>query len=700
METQPQDGHSAIDIIIPFYRNSELVKPLFDSLERVVEELRSSYSVIAVNDSPDDPKLDGELTAAVERMSRELPCHLIRNPRNMGFVKSVNQGLATARKSGHDALLLNSDTLVFPGAISELRRVAYLDPMTGFVSPRTNNATICSLPCQQEFRHVPPAAAYENFLELSRYLPDYHYVPTAVGFCLYIKGEILAEFGLLDESYGWGYDEENDLIMRANRCGYQAALANRAFVYHIGESSFSTSGVALKKLQESSAELLQKRYLEYPAALRAYCNSPHYRGEEMLSAMLPDNEGRLSLVFDFSSVGPYYNGTFEVAKRLLRGAVEHWRHRFTIFVMISNEACKFHELDDLPHVYYVSPDTDRTFAVSLRLGQPFEKSQLERMSRTGVINVFGMLDTIALDCLYLYQTHQTDLATLWGFVCQRADGIIYISDFVRDQFHRRFRVGPGVRELIAYLSLDLHDYASAPHTSGSEHILVVGNAFEHKRVPATVEALSHAFPRVKTVALGCKSVQGQNVIGYPSGELSETRVRNLFANAKFVIFPSLYEGFGIPVLEGLAHKKPVMARSLPVLRAIRDKIDVRDNLILYDSTSDLIARLKEGFPQWRPVTSETNGTEPYNWSAISVNVGAFLESLLQDWSFSDALLPRLEHVALLSERVGGAGAGLMLVRDHEAVVNDIHGSLSWRLTAPLRWVGGVLLRLVASRSVC
>src|SRR4051794_10479389 len=259
MEQAGLEAGRQIDIVIPFYRNAALIRPLFESLGRISDELTPLHRIAIVNDSPDDSTLDEELSREVDRLSHVASCTLLRNERNLGFVRSANRGLSGAREAGHDAILLNSDTVVFPGAISELERIAYLDPMTGFVSPRSNNATICSLPCQKEFRNLSPEESYANFVAVSKYLPDSHYVPTAVGFCLYIKSAILQEFGLLDEVYGLGYNEENDLIMRANRCGFRAVLANHAFVHHVGEASFSTNESKPEELQKSTADLLQKR---------------------------------------------------------------------------------------------------------------------------------------------------------------------------------------------------------------------------------------------------------------------------------------------------------------------------------------------------------------------------------------------------------------------------------------------------------
>ena len=61
-----------------------------------------------------------------------------------------------------------------------------------------------------------------------------------------------------------------------------------------------------------------------------------------------------------------------------------------------------------------------------------------------------------------------------------------------------------------------------------DYILVVGNHFAHKRVPATVEALSLTFPDEKIVALGMSDVQRENVTWYPSGHLPEEDIDRLY----------------------------------------------------------------------------------------------------------------------------------------------------------------------------
>jgi hypothetical protein len=370
---------------------------------------------------------------------------------------------------------------------------------------------------------------------LSQYLPAYHFVPTGVGFCLFIKLEVLNEFGLFDEVYGQGYNEENDLIMRANRCGYRAALANHAFVYHVGEASFSASSSPKLIHEQKNAALLHSRYPEYLTSIRNYFDSPWYEAEQLLTGLLPDSAGRYDLVFDCSSIGPYYTGTSEATNEILSRAVRQWPY-FNLHVMISEESLRFHKLDELERVFFVRPDTTRKFAIALRFGQPFEYEQLLRLSRVAVLNYYAMLDPIAFDCLYL---NKINLNAIWGAVFAHADGVLYISDFVGEQFRRRFPLRPGLRELVAYLSLDCRDYAGGgirPAPSDG-YILVIGNAFAHKNVAATVKTLAQAFPREKIVAIGLTEENRHNVLGYPSGNLTESQMHQLLLGARIVVFP-------------------------------------------------------------------------------------------------------------------------------------------------------------------
>jgi glycosyltransferase involved in cell wall biosynthesis len=49
---------------------------------------------------------------------------------------------------------------------------------------------------------------------------------------------------------------------------------------------------------------------------------------------------------------------------------------------------------------------------------------------------------------------------------------------------------------------------------------------------------------------------------------SDAEIAALYANATAHVFPSLYEGFGIPPLEAMASGCPVIASDIPVVREV------------------------------------------------------------------------------------------------------------------------------------
>ena len=54
------------------------------------------------------------------------------------------------------------------------------------------------------------------------------------------------------------------------------------------------------------------------------------------------------------------------------------------------------------------------------------------------------------------------------------------------------------------------------------------------------------------------------------GFVSDDELRNLYANSAAVIFPSVYEGFGLPVLEALNYKTPVLTTKGSVMEEIAE----------------------------------------------------------------------------------------------------------------------------------
>lgn len=573
-------------VILPLYRNAGLVPDLFRSLISAAEDFAAIRArLLIVVDSPDDEALGKMLELELPALQAAVQVELHHNVANIGFISSVNFGFGKAIAENRDALILNSDVVVFPGAFSEMRRVAYCDHMIGFVSPRSNNATICSLPNEDGYRHRSVEASRASFEIIARYLPRYRYVPTAVGFCLYIKWLMLEEFGVFDPIYGKGYNEENDLIMRANRCGYRAALANHAFVFHIGEKSFSLTKASKSRTDARNSGILQERYPEYLRSVARETQSPEAQTERILTGLLPSANGRLTIAFDWTHVGPYHNGTFELAKAVLLAAAKNWGEIYDIVVIGTVKSTAFHGLDKIPNLSIVSYEDCGIYAAIVRVGQPFDSSVTDSLAQHAPIVAIYMLDTISLDCQYL---DHGGLHEVWQYALDSMDLVVYISEYTQTQFRQRFRIAKNVVEVASLLSLDVCDYGAKDADGSRDTVLIVGNKFAHKHVDPTIEIILAQFPRKRIAVLGSSKISDPAVRLYETGSLDDQAIDQLYRDARVVLFPSHYEGFGLPIMHALARKRPVIVRRMPINGEISAALGDQPNIHQCETTEQMV----------------------------------------------------------------------------------------------------------------
>lgn len=100
---------------------------------------------------------------------------------------------------------------------------------------------------------------------------------------------------------------------------------------------------------------------------------------------------------------------------------------------------------------------------------------------------------------------------------------------------------------------------------GDSYVLYVGNMKAHKNAPVAFQAVADA-PRVRLVCVtgdraSAEALASQyGVAGRTRivSEISDRELISLYANSDALLFPSVAEGFGLPVLEALAAGCPVL----------------------------------------------------------------------------------------------------------------------------------------------
>ncbi|MDH3592917.1 MAG: glycosyltransferase family 4 protein, partial [Planctomycetota bacterium] len=157
---------------------------------------------------------------------------------------------------------------------------------------------------------------------------------------------------------------------------------------------------------------------------------------------------------------------------------------------------------------------------------------------------------------------------------KRATRIVCVSDSTRKDVLKHYGTDLDERVRVVHNGVDLERYCPAPADSPDEmpFVAVVGNYDPRKNIQTLLEAFPTFRARMRPcrlVMVGPGEPQGPrppavDFLGY----LDEPELASLYRRALMVVQPSIYEGFGLPVLEAMACGTAVACADIPVFREI------------------------------------------------------------------------------------------------------------------------------------
>src|SRR5271166_5979313 len=267
----PADGAVA-SIIIPCWDQLEFTRFWLAAL---VRHTRPPWELIVIDNGSTDGT--GTYLAGVQDVA-PMPVTVVSNAQNLGFPAAINQGLKAAR--GEYLVLLNNDAVGTDGWLNQLIALAEmeLDGTTknakhtkgenrrgdrermriGMVGPMSNYAA------PPQLVENVPYANLEEMHAFARRWRDEHRgqwftAGKLSGFCLLMKRAVYEAIGGLDEQFGLGFFDDDDLAERARRAGFELAVAHDLFVHHYGSRTLTGAGIdANKLLQENAARFAEK----------------------------------------------------------------------------------------------------------------------------------------------------------------------------------------------------------------------------------------------------------------------------------------------------------------------------------------------------------------------------------------------------------------------------------------------------------
>ena len=181
-------------------------------------------------------------------------------------------------------------------------------------------------------------------------------------------------------------------------------------------------------------------------------------------------------------------------------------------------------------------------------------------------------------------------ATVMRRACKRAAMILTVSEFTRGQIVEWSGV-PEEKVLNVCCGVD-PAYRPEGETYGMQfpYLLCAGNRKKHKNEFRVVEAFAKTAldSRIHLVFLGNPSDALMNCIRRLrvetridfAGVVPEQRLPGLYRGAEALVFPSLFEGFGLPLLEAMACGVPVVTSNVTAMPEVAG-----DAAVLVDPTS-------------------------------------------------------------------------------------------------------------------
>jgi len=160
---------------------------------------------------------------------------------------------------------------------------------------------------------------------------------------------------------------------------------------------------------------------------------------------------------------------------------------------------------------------------------------------------------------------------LFPWVVRRADRFIAVSRYTADDLVRRAGI-PAAKIAVVYHGLDpvfAEPASAAPAVGGPPYMLAVGGVSPRKNTRRLIEAFrrwrERSGPRsaYRLLITGTSLDREFTDTGAPDGVsllgyVDKAELPRLYAGAAAFLYPGIYEGFGLPILEAMACGTPVV----------------------------------------------------------------------------------------------------------------------------------------------
>jgi glycosyltransferase involved in cell wall biosynthesis/GT2 family glycosyltransferase len=684
--TLPSRG---VTIIVPATASGRDVQAAIASVLEHGElgELRDN-ELLVIDDGGD--QLDAGLRAAID--ARPF-ARYEANPEELGAIASINRAVLELAGSERDVLVLQDGAVLTAGALQAMTAALRAGERHGVVVPRSNQGAAARMPATSRLAQPPatPEHAHDVFSVVHDLLPAWTVTPTGDDVCFLVRRDLVKNHGFLDPAFSTVRGATVDLTVRMAQLGHSTLIANHAFVEWRGQDAESLAD------EDDDNVRLAERYPFLSSVVGDFL-SFEIDAVDHFAELFLDSGARRSVLIDLHELTLHYDGTARNAIAFLHALRERAPALDVDFaVHAPADVAAFFGIERFGFPV-VAADDPHVYDVALSLSPLTQTAAILAINRKAVRWVILHLDIIALRSLELRSASWARKRVVRDSL-RYADRIVSISsasvEDIRDFYpelqtdERRLTVLPQGATTARFSArsgdIDFHDLPTSTRRAieTKSFILVMGNGYPHKQVARTLETLGEGGHTVISIGGHVDRPRaGRTLHSLPPGRLSDALLRRLLSSARVLVYPSAYEGFGLPIVEAVAARKRVVAFRSNAVSETVEALGLQEFVDLFDDFAGLPALLESALRRPAPTAGDVAGlrtADEFNDELIDI----VLDTVKVEID-ADALRRRWDHFVTLNEyRRDIAVAYEQLDRTHQdsrAYIQLVQARRSYRLT--------------------
>ena len=253
---KPTDGNLSgnipkISILILTYNNLSITQICLHSI--YCNTTYPNFEIIVVDNASSDATPDWLKIFCETHPNMKV----ILNSDNRGFSAGNNQAACAA--TGQYLVFLNNDTIVTRGWLERLLDHIQKDPQIGLIGPVTNST---GNEARIPVNYVRPSEMESFADKLAEQMSGRSFNIRMLAFyCVMTRKDQFEAIGGLDERFGVGMFEDDDLSRRYQKQGYKIVCAENVFIHHFQGASFGKlKSIQYNKLFEENRQKYEQKW--------------------------------------------------------------------------------------------------------------------------------------------------------------------------------------------------------------------------------------------------------------------------------------------------------------------------------------------------------------------------------------------------------------------------------------------------------